>query len=492
MTKYVGAIDLGTTSTRFIIFDRAGATIASSQIETTQVYPQPGWVEQDALEVWRNTQTVITRALGDAGIVAADLAAVGITNQCATTVLWNRSGQPQHNALVWQDSRTADHVGEMARDGGPDRFRAVTGLPLAPIFSSQLLRWLLYNVPSAMSKARAGDLMFGTMDSWVAWNLTGQHITDVSNANYTQLMNLETLDWDPALLEAFEVPPAVLPRIGSSSAVHAKARGVLEGVPLGAMLGDISAALVGQVCFRPGEAKNTYGTAGILTMNTGTSPVPSKSGLFTSVAYRFGDSPACYCLVGPVGVAGSIVQWLRDNLKLIGSSSEIEALAASVPDNGDVYIVPAFSGLLAPHWRADARGIIVGLTQFANGGHIARAALESAAYQTHDVLAVMERESGFSMPELRVDGGMARNSLLMQFQSDILNVPVVQPRVLETTALGAAYAAGLAVGYWEGTDDLVRNWAEARRWHPTMDQAQRTKLMAAWEKAVPRSFGWTS
>ena len=490
MSRYVGALDQGTTSTRFMIFDHDGATVTGAQRETRQIYPQPGWVEQDAAEIWDNAQIVIARALSSVGLAARDLAAVGITNHGDTTVLWDRNGRPRHNALVWQDTRTAQHGAQMSREGGPDRFRAATGLSLAPLFSAQLLRWLLHNVPGALSQAQAGDLMFGTIDSWLVWNLTGQHITDVTNASKTQLMNLATLEWDPALLEAFGIPAALLPRIVASSAVYGTARGMLEGVPVASMLFDQSAALVGQACFQPGEAKNTYGTAGALVMNTGARPAPSTSGLMTTVAYKFGEAPACYALLGLFAVAGSLVQWLRDNLKLIRTSAEIEALAATVPDNGDVYIVPAFSGLMAPHWRADARGIIAGLTQFANAGHIARAALEAAAYQTRDVVEVMERESGILIRALHVDGGMTMNELLMQFQSDILNIPVVRPRVLETTALGTAYAAGLAVGYWQGTDDLVQHWAESRRWEPSMDQDQRAKLTASWKKAMARSFDW--
>ena len=492
MSRYIGAIDQGTTSTRFIVFDRGGATIASAQVEHRQIFPQPGWVEHDPAEIWRNTQAVISQALAGAGLRAQDLAAVGITNQRCTTVVWDRGGHPLHNAVVWQDTRTATQVAEMARNDGPDRFRATTGLPLAPGFSAQHMRWLLHYLPGLRSRVCSGDLLFGTTDSWLIWNFTGQHITDVTNASFTQLMDLATLDWDDQALAAFDIPRATLPRIVASSAVHGMARGVLDGVPIAGILGDQQSALVGQACFQPGEAKNTYGTGCFLVMNTGQQIVHSTSGLLTTVAYKLGDAPACYALEGPIAVAGSLVQWLRDNLKLIRSSAEIEALATTVPDNGDVYIVPAFSGLFAPHWRFDARGIIAGLTQFANDGHIARAALEAAAYQTRDVVEVMERESGIPICTLHVDGGMTVNELLMQFQSDILDVPVERPQVPETTALGAAYAAGLATGYWQGMDDLVRNWGVARRWEPAMEEDRRTKLMASWKKAVTRSFDWTS
>jgi glycerol kinase len=492
MGRYVGAIDQGTTSTRFIVFDRAGTTIASAQLEHRTIQPQPGWVEHDAAEIWRNTQAVIRQALTSAALDARDLAAVGITNQRCTTVVWDRGGDPLHNAVVWQDTRADAQVGQMRRDGGAERFRATTGLPLAPAFSAQHLHWLRHNVPDLQARFRTGDLLFGTVDSWLAWNLTGQHVTDVTNASLTQLMNLATLDWDPAMLEAFGVPAAILPRIVASSAVHGIGRGVLEGAPIAGMLGDQQAALLGHACVGPGEAKNTYGTGCVVVMNTGTEPVASKAGLATTVAYKLGDAPACYTLEGPIAVAGSLVQWLRDNLKLIGSSAGIESLAASVPNNGGVYLVPAFSGLYAPWWRPDARGLVAGLTQFSNAGHIARAALEATAYQVRDVLQAMQRDAGIVIPELRVDGGMVVNDLLMQFQSDILNVPVARPRAIETTALGAAYAAGLAVGYWEGTDDLVRNRSVARRWEPKMDDGRRSELTASWQKAVTRSFDWTS
>ncbi len=491
MSRYIGAIDQGTTSSRFIVFDHAGATIAMAQQEHAQIFPRPGWVEHDPAEIWRNTQAVIAEALASANLSTGDLAAVGITNQRETTVLWDRAtGAPVHNALVWQDTRVDPLVTEFARVGGQDRFRAATGLPLASYFSALKLRWLLDNVPGSRARAAAGELAFGTIDAWLMWNLCGAHLTDVTNASRTQLMSLATLDWDAALLAAFDIPRAVLPRIVASSEVYAEASGVLSGVKLAGILGDQQAALVGQAWLRPGEAKNTYGTGCFLLMHTGEKPVPSTAGLITTVAYRFGTAAPCYALEGSVAIAGALVQWLRDNLKLIPDSAAIEALANSVADNGDVYIVPAFSGLYAPYWRADARGVIAGLTRFANAGHIARAALEATAYQTADVLAAMAKDSGISLAELRVDGGMTVNETLMQFQADILGTDVVRPRCIETTALGAANAAGLAVGYWKGTEDLRRNWTVDRTWQPAMPADRRAGLRASWAKAVEKSFGW--
>lgn len=491
MTRYIGAIDQGTTSSRFIVFDREGNTIASAQREHRQIFSRPGWVEHDPIEIWHNTTAVIDEALRAGNLTPSDLAGVGITNQRETTLLWDRAtGKPVHNALVWQDTRVDPLVAEYARNGGQDRFRAQTGLPLASYFSALKLRWLLDNVPDARRCAEAGELMFGTIDAWLAWRLTGAHVTDVTNASRTQLMNLARLDWDDALLAAFGIPRAVLPRIVASSAVLGEARNPLAGVPLAGMLGDQQAALMGQACLCPGEAKNTYGTGCFVLMNTGEMPIASTAGLITTVAYRLGETPACYALEGSIAITGALVQWLRDNLGLIRTSGEIEALAASVPDNGDVYFVPAFSGLYAPYWRADARGVIAGLTRFATAGHIARAALEASAYQTLDVVEAMQRDAGMPISTLRVDGGMVANALLMQFQADLLNVPVVRPRTLETTALGAAYAAGLAVGYWQSTDDLVRNWQATKTWQPTMDTAQRATLTAAWRKAVGKSLGW--
>jgi glycerol kinase len=491
MNRYVGAIDQGTTSSRFIVFDRSGTIMAMEQREHQQIFPRPGWVEHDPMEILRNTRAVIDEALRGAGLSARDLAAVGITNQRETTVLWDRAtGEPVHNALVWQDTRVDPLVAAYARDGGQDRFRAATGLPLASYFSALKLQWLLDNVPGARARAEAGELMFGTIDAWLMWHLTGQHVTDVTNASRTQLMNLATLDWDAALLAAFGVPASVLPRIVASSGLLAEARGELAGVTVGGILGDQQAALVGQTCFSPGEAKNTYGTGCFLLLNTGTTAVASAHGLITTVAYRFGEAPACYALEGSIAITGALVQWLRDNLGLIGSSAEVEALAGSVADNGGVYFVPAFSGLYAPYWRADARGVIAGLTRYAGKGHLARAALEATAYQVADVIAAMEQDSGVKMRSLRVDGGMVVNEMLMQFQADLLGVPVVRPTVVETTALGAAYAAGLAVGYWRDLDDLRRNWGVARTWEPGMAGDARAGLVAGWRKAIERSFGW--
>jgi glycerol kinase len=491
MTKYVGSIDQGTTSTRFIVFDRAGETIATAQMEHRQIYPHPGWVEHDPLEIWRNTQMVVADALGSAGLHRHDLAAVGITNQRETTLLWDRiTGQPVCNAVVWQDTRVDPLVADYARDGGQDRFRAQTGLPLASYFSALKLRWLLDNVPDARRRAEGGDLLFGTIDTWLIWQLCGLHLTDVTNASRTQLMNLTTLDWDGTLLAAFDIPRAVLPRIVPSSMIYGVATGALDGVPIAGILGDQQAALMGQACFAPGEAKNTYGTGCFLLMSTGETPVASTSGLVTTVAYQLGEQKVCYALEGSIAVTGALVQWLRDNLGLIRTSGEIETLGASVADNGDVYFVPAFSGLYAPWWRADARGVIAGLTRYATAGHIARAALEATAYQTLDVIEAMQRDAAIPISALRVDGGMVVNDLLMQFQADILNVPVLRPRTIETTALGAAYAAGLAVGYWQDTDDLARNWGVTQTWTPAMTLDRRTSLIASWHKAIARSLSW--
>ncbi len=491
MTRFIGAIDQGTTSSRFIVFDRTGAVVTMAQREHRQIFRQPGWVEHDPMEIYRNTVAAIEQALRSADLAPSDLAAVGIANQRETTVLWNReTGQPVHPAIVWQDTRVDPMVAELARDGGQDRLRAKTGLPLASYFSALKLRWLLDEVPYAYQRAEAGLLAFGTIDSWLMWHLTGEHITDVTNASRTQLMNLETLDWDEELLALFGVPRAVLPRIVPSSCVYAEGWAPLAGVPIAGILGDQQAALMGQACLRPGEAKNTYGTGSFLLMNTGTEPVRSRHGLITTVAAKLGDQPATYALEGAIAITGALVQWLRDNLGLIKSSADIERLALSVPDNGDVYFVPAFSGLYAPYWRADARGIIAGLTRFAGAGHIARAALEATAYQVMDVVRAMEQDSGIDMESLRADGGMVANGTLMQFQADMLSVPVVRPSCLETTALGAAYAAGLAVGYWAGPDDLRANWAEAARWTPAMGSDQRATLAASWHKAVGRSMEW--
>lgn len=499
MTRYVGAIDQGTTSSRFVIYDQSGAIVSAAQKEHAQIYAQPGWVEHDAAEIWRNTYEVIGTALARANLTRADLAAVGITNQRETTVLWDRaSGAPLGPAIVWQDTRTAALVEQTARAfGGYDCFRAKTGLPLATYFSGLKLRWLLDNVPGARAKAERGEALFGTIDSWLAWNLTGAgaggvHVTDVTNASRTQLVDLATLTWDDEIVRALNVPRSVLPRIVASSERYAKARvPALDGVALAGILGDQQAALVGQTCFAPGDAKNTYGTGCFMLMNIGEAPVASTHGLLTTVAYRFGTEAACYALEGSIAIAGALVQWLRDNLGLVASSAEIEVLARQVPDNGDVYFVPAFSGLFAPRWQTRARGVIAGLTRFANRAHIARAALEATAYQTREVLEAMQRDAGIVLTELKVDGGMVANDLLMQFQADQLGVPVVRPRVIETTSLGAAYAAGLAVGYWRDRDELVRHWAVERRWRPAMSEPERARLYAAWNKAVRLSYDWT-
>ena len=491
MTRYIGAIDQGTTSTRFIVFDGAGKTIAVDQIEHAQIMPQPGWVEHDAAEIWINTQKVIVGALKRGGLAASDLAAVGITNQRETTVLWDKAtGEPVHNALVWMDTRTADLVAELTAAGGQDQLRAKTGLPLATYFSGLKLRWLLDHVLGARARAEAGELLFGNIDSWLAWKLTGRHITDVTNASRTQLMDLETLDWDAEILALLDIPRGCLPQIRSSSEVYAPCTGQLEGVPLAGILGDQQAALFGQACLAPGEAKNTYGTGCFMLMNTGEKPFPSNAGLLTTLGYKLGDAPAVYALEGSISIAGALVQWLRDNLGVIAHAAEIEALAASVEDNGDVYFVPAFSGLYAPHWDASARGVIAGLTRFAGKGHLARAVLEAVAYQVREVIEAMTADSGVAISELRTDGGMVVNELLMQFQSDILGVPVVRPKVVETTALGAAYAAGLAVGYWQSTADITANWGVDKRWHPAMDDKRRAALYAKWNKAVAMSRGW--
>ncbi|MET0499005.1 MAG: glycerol kinase GlpK, partial [Steroidobacteraceae bacterium] len=475
MSRFTAAIDQGTTSTRCMVFDHAGNTIAAAQREHEQIYPRPGWVEHSPMEILRNTQDVIAQALTTGGLAAKDIVSIGITNQRETTVLWDRrSGEPLHNALVWQDTRVDPLVGYFTAQGGKDRFRSITGLPMASYFSGLKLRWLLDNVPHARERARRGELCFGTVDSWLVWHLTGGlHVTDVTNASRTQLMNLASLQWDEQMLQAFDIPPEVLPRIVSSSEIYGDMKnGALAGVPLAGILGDQQAALVGQTCFLPGEAKNTYGTGCFLLMNTGDKPVSSGAGLITTVAYRFGAAPAHYALEGSIAIAGALVQWLRDNLGIISSSADIEALAASVADNGDVYIVPAFSGLYAPHWKDHARGVIAGLTRYANKAHIARAALEATAYQTREVIAAMEQDSGIRLSALRVDGGMVVNELLMQFQADILDVQVVRPRVTETTALGAAYAAGLATGYWRNVEELRSNWRVEKTWSPRMSKAR--------------------
>lgn len=497
MAKYVGAVDQGTTSTRFMIFDHKGQVVSVDQKEHEQIYPKPGWVEHNPMEVWERTQEVIAGALKKGGIDPKEIAAVGVTNQRETTVVWEKAtGKPVYNAIVWQDTRTDQICNELAKDGGQDRFREKVGLPLATYFSGPKIKWILDNHKGLRDRAEKGELLFGNMDTWVIWNLTGGpkggvHVTDVSNASRTMLMNLETLDWDPDMLKYMDVPRAVLPEVKASSEVygHCKNSG-LEGVPVAGDLGDQQAALFGQTCFDPGEAKNTYGTGCFMLLNTGTKSVQSKNGLLTTLGYKIGNQPAVYCLEGSIAITGALVQWIRDNLKMIESSKDIEPLARTVEDNGGVYFVPAFSGLFAPYWKSDARGVIAGLTRYVNRGHIARAVLEATAFQTREVLDAMNKDSGVNLTALKVDGGMVFNELLMQFQSDILGVPVIRPTVAETTALGAAYAAGLAVGFWAKVDDLRANWGKDREWEPKMDAKDREKTYKKWKKAVTRTFEW--
>ena len=497
VASYIGAIDQGTTSTRFTVFDRSGRAVATAQKEHEQIYPQPGWVEHDAEEIGRRTQDVITEAMQQRGLRSGDIAAIGIANQRETTVVWNRkTGKPVANALVWQDTRVSDYVSDLARDGGQDRFRAKTGLPLATYFSGLKIRWLLEHVPNLRKEAEMGDVLFGNIDTFLLWNLTGGaeggvHVTDVTNASRTQLMNLQTLSWDKQLLNEFGVPEAMLPKIRSSSEVHGLAtHDVVKGVPIAGILGDQQAALVGQSCFKPGEAKNTYGTGCFLLMNTGPRAVQSTCGLLTTVAYKLGEQPANYALEGSIAITGALVQWMRDNLGLIQTSSEIEDLARTVEDNGGVYFVPAFSGLYAPHWKHDARGVITGLTRYATKAHLARAVLEATAFQTREVLEAMEKDSGIALNVLRTDGGMVANDLLMQFQADILDRPVVRPLVTETTSLGASYAAGLAVGFFKDLDDLRSQWSAGHTWKPNMEKRKREELYRLWKKAVTRSMDW--
>jgi len=500
MADYVGAIDQGTTSTRFIVFDRATKIVAIAQKEHRQIYPQPGWVEHDPEEIWRATQEVIEAALAKAKLRAADLAAIGITNQRETTLLWDRrTGEPVSNAIVWQDTRTAEYVEELVRDGGQDRFRDSTGLPLATYFSGLKIRWLLENIRGLRERASSGEVLFGNVDAFLLWKLTGGnggksggvHFTDVTNASRTQLMNLHTLDWDAETLKILEIPAAILPGMRSSSEFYGEATlGAIRGVPVSGMLGDQQAALVGQACFETGDAKNTYGTGCFLLMSTGAKPVSSKHGLITTVAYKLGDQPAQYALEGSIAITGALVQWLRDNLNVIEKSSDIELLAQTVPDNGGVYFVPAFSGLFAPYWNAKARGVIAGLTRYANKGHLARAALEATAFQVREVVEAIENDSKIPIAALRVDGGMAANDLLMQFQADILSRPVVCPTIRETTALGAAFAAGLAVGFFKDTEELRARWTADREWRPRMEREQREAMYKSWKKAVSRAFDW--
>ena len=498
MAKYAAALDQGTTSSRCMVFDHGGQVVSVAQKEHEQIYPKPGWVEHDANEIWSRTQEVIDEAMESAGATADDIAGVGITNQRETTLVWDKTtGEPVHNALVWQDTRTDKLVDEFSRDGGQDRFQEKVGLPLATYFSGPKIRWVLDNVDGTREKAESGDLLFGNMDTWLIWNLTGGtdgglHITDVTNASRTMLMDVRSLQWDDEIAGIMGVPTAMLPEIRASSEVYGevKAGGALQGVSIAGDLGDQQAATFGQTCFSVGEAKNTYGTGNFLLLNTGTEAVPSKSGLLTTVGYKIGDQDAIYCLEGSIAITGALVQWLRDNLKMIKAAPEVEDLAKSVDDNGGCYIVPAFSGLFAPYWKSNARGVVAGLTRYVNAGHIARATLEATAYQSREVVEAMDADSGVALESLKVDGGMVGNDLLMQFQADLLGVPVIRPKVPETTSLGAAYAAGLATGFWNEVEDLRENWVEDKRWEPQMDSDKRDEYYTYWKKAVTRTFDW--
>ncbi len=491
MAEFVGALDQGTTSTRFMIFDHDGAVVASDQREHRQIFPRAGWVEHDPIEIWSRATSVIEGCLSKAGLKPGDLAGLGITNQRETTVVWDaRTGDPVANAIVWQDTRTSRICEELSAEDGTDRFRARTGLPIATYFSAPKISWLL-DEHDLRARAERGEVLFGTIDSWLTWKLTGgDHVTDTTNASRSLLMDLRTRAWDDSLCEDIGVPQAMLPRIVDSIGSIATCVGPLDGIPLTTILGDQHAAMFGQVCFQTGDVKNTYGTGNFMLLNTGRNPVPSRAGLITTVAYTGEGIEPTYALEGSVAVTGSLIQWLRDNLGLIGDADEVESVAASVEDNGDVYLVPAFSGLFAPHWRPDARGTIVGLTRFSNRGHIARAALEATAFQTSDVLDAMVVDSGVELSRLKVDGGMTANSLLMQFQADLLDVEVVRPVVAETTALGAAYGAGLAVGFWESMGELDTLWAEDRKWSPNMSEARRSELTSRWHQAIEKSLDW--
>ncbi len=497
--KFVAAIDQGTTSTRCMLFDHEGRVVALDQEEHEQIFPRAGWVEHNPVEIWDNVRSVTAGALAQADVSARDIAAVGLTNQRETAMVWDRTtGEPVYNAIVWQDTRTDAICHQLgALGGGADRYKHTVGLPLATYFSGPKVRWILDHVEGTRERAEAGDLVFGTMDTWVIWHMTGGveggiHVTDPTNASRTLLMDLDTLTWDAAIARDMGIPMSMLPEIRSSSEVYAEVRprGVLAGVPIAGILGDQQAATFGQACLSAGEAKNTYGTGNFVLLNTGTEKVPSKNGLLTTVCYKIGDQATVYALEGSIAVSGSLVQWVRDNLGLITSTAEIETLARSVEDNGGCYFVPAFSGLFAPHWRSDARGAIVGLTRFVNKGHLARAVLEATAYQSREVIDAMNADSGVDLTTLKVDGGMVVNETLMQFQADILGVPVIRPVVSETTALGAAYAAGLAVGFWASEDEIRTNWAEDKRWEPSMDSATRAKAYARWKKAVTKTLDW--
>ncbi|MBE1425244.1 glycerol kinase [Desulfomicrobium macestii] len=501
MARYVGAVDQGTTSSRFIIFDERGRIVGMDQKEHEQIYPKPGWVEHDPMEIWNNTQDVIRGALAKSGIKGSELSSIGITNQRETTVVWDRfTGKPYYNAIVWQCTRTHELCKQLIADGGQDRFRPVTGLPVATYFSGPKMRWILDNVPEARAAADKGNALFGTIETWIIWWLTGgprggAHVTDVTNASRTMLMDLKTLAWDEEILRIMDIPLQGLPRIVPSSDSDTWGPTSEDGpigarVPVCGAVGDQQAALVGQTCFAPGEAKNTYGTGCFLLMHTGHEPIPSKHGLITTLAYQFSGRKPSYCLEGSIAIAGALVQWLRDNLQMFSSAPEIETLARKVEDTGGMYIVPAFSGLYAPYWRPDARGVMVGLTRYINRNHFARAVLEATAYQAKDIVLAMNKDSGVELKTLKADGGMVYNELLMQFQADILNVPVIRPKVAETTCLGAAYAAGIASGFWSGREELYNNWEEDKRWIPDMAEEKRTELFAGWQKAVTRTFDW--
>jgi len=496
MTKIIAALDQGTTSTRCILFNQSGEIISSCQKEHRQIFPQPGWVEHDPVEIWENSIYVIKEALNNAKLDHTDLAGLGITNQRETTVIWsNITGQPVYNAIVWQDARTDQICGKLAGEKGQDRFRSKVGLPLATYFSGPKIIWILENVKGAREKALNGELLFGTIDSWLVWNLTGavengRHVTDVTNASRTMLMDLRTLEWDKDILKIFDIPEAILPEIRSSSEIYGEAEGSFSGLSIAGILGDQHAALFGQTCFDPGQAKNTYGTGCFLLLNSGEEPTLSEHGLLTTLGYKIGDAKPVYALEGSVAITGALVQWLRDNLEMIQESAEVEELANQVEDNGGIYFVPAFSGLYAPYWQSNARGVIAGLTRFITKAHIARAVLEATAFQTKEVLEAMEKDTGIKLASLKVDGGMVNNELLMQFQSDMLNVPVIRPTITETTALGAAYAAGLAVGVWKDQEDLRDYWQEDRVWTPAMEETERDRQYKGWKKAVKLSFDW--
>lgn len=496
--KFVLAIDQGTTSSRAILFTHQGTIHSVGQLEHDQIFPQAGWVEHNADQIWNNVREVVGLALTRGNATYDDVAAVGITNQRETAVVWDKNtGKPVYNAIVWQDTRTQKIVDELGGDEGADRYKKLTGLPLATYFSGPKVKWILDNVDGAREAADKGDLLFGTTDSWVLWNMTGGpnggvHVTDVTNASRTLLMNIETLQWDESMAEVMGIPMSMLPEIKSSSEVygHGRKQGLVPGVPISGILGDQQAATFGQACFEVGTAKNTYGTGNFMLMNTGTEPIHSKNGLLTTVCYKIGDQPAVYALEGSIAVTGSLIQWLRDNLGLFEDAQDVEYLARKVDDNGGAYVVPAFSGLFAPYWRSDARGAIVGLTRYVNKNHIARAALESVAFQTREVVDAMNADSGVALTELKVDGGMVANELLMQFQADQLGVEVIRPEVAETTALGAAYAAGIAVGFWNGEDDVRNNWKEGKRWAPAEKQSERERQYRLWKKAVTKTFDW--